>query len=174
MREIDELRAEVRRLTDREAIRDVFTRYAAAMDTHDLDALEQIFAPDAVVSVTRRTPDNPIDQQWTGRSEILATMTTALSRHDLSQHIITNHQISLNGDHARAIAYLHSVHIPDANAPREHEDHGAWYLTELTRTAGGWQIARLHHTANWYAANMHPAGPIAATAIAAVRDYLPG
>jgi hypothetical protein len=48
---VSELQAEMRRLTDKDAIADVLYRYTVALDTHRWSDLEDVFTPDATMVV---------------------------------------------------------------------------------------------------------------------------
>ncbi len=170
--ELAELRAEVRRLADRDEIRDVFARFAAAMDVQDWALLEGVFAPEIVFDHSRQTWSGPVEEVWTGREHVLREMRGGVSRHVVANHVITNERITLDGDRARAAAYLHSIHLDDADHAEEHADHGAWYLAELVRTADGWRFSRLRHIALWRDGLMKPDGPVTPADIAAMREHL--
>jgi hypothetical protein len=170
-----DLRAEVQELVDREQIRDVFSRFALAMDTQDWDLLDSVFSAEAVVDHSLEGWDGPQAITWTGHDEVMRMMEEGVGRHVAAQHLITNHLVTVEGDRARAVAYLHSVHLDDGNRPDDHGDHGAWYLTRLVRTPGvGWQFSWMKHTSIWFAGAMQPGGPVTQPAIDEVRAFLQG
>jgi SnoaL-like protein len=175
MSELDELRTEVARLRDRAAIQDLFAQYGAAMDAQDWELLRDVFAPDIVVDHTaERWGEGRVTDEWHGIDEVMKRMKEGVSRHFVSHHMMTNQRVELDGDTARAVTYLHSVHLDDPQKPDEHGDHGAWYLSELVRTADGWKISWLKHTAVWFAANMRPGGPATRVDVEEMRDHLRG
>src|SRR5258708_37423754 len=144
MSELDELRAEVRALRDRAAIQDLFSQFAAGMDAQDWDLLGGVFSNDVVVDHTAEVwGRGRVEELWTGIDHVMERMKAGVSRHFVAQHMITNHRITIDGDRAGAVAYLHSVHLDDPQQPERHEDHGAWYLCELKRMPAGWRISRM-------------------------------
>jgi hypothetical protein len=174
--EIAALRDEVRRLTDRDRIRTVFDDFAAGMDVQDWELLGSVFSADAVVDHSRQTWDGHRDEIWSGHAEVMDRMRAGVSRHFAGQHVVTNHRIWLNGDRARAVAYLHSVHVDDLDHPERHGDHGAWYLSELVRDASapqGWRIRWMKHVTVWTAADMTADGPITLADVDEVRRHIP-
>lgn len=172
MTEIDDLRAEVRRLSDRLEIIDLFYRFAAGMDGQDWTLLESIWADDAVVDHTAtHWGKGIVEERQHGREEVMAAMKKGVSRHFVSHHVITNPRVTLDGDRARAVTYLTSVHLDDPEKPKAHEDHGAWYLTELVRTKQGWKFAYMKHTSLWKS-NMEPAGPVTKAEVEEYRSWL--
>jgi hypothetical protein len=169
--EIEDLRAQLHDLQDLEAIRDVFARFAMGMDVQDWNLLRSTLSSDVIIDHSHQSWGGPVDDVWIGIDEVMAEMKAGVSRHVVSHHIITNQRVTIEGDRARATTYLHSVHLDDPQKPGEHEDHGAWYLTELVRTDGVWRIVRLKHIPLWRE-NMPAAGPITAEDIAEVSVFL--
>ena len=172
MSELDELRFEVRRLADRESIRDVFTRFAAAMDGQDWDLLATVFADDAVFDHSVEGWNGHESAVWTGQPRIRAEVEAGAGRHFASHHVITNHRIELDGDRARVVAYLHSVHLDDPLRPDVHADHGAWYLAALVRRAAGWRISWLTHKSLWADHEYQPPGPVTDADRRAMREHV--
>ena len=172
MSELDDLRAEVRRLSDRLEIIDLFNRFGAGMDGQDWTLLESVFSDDAVVDHTATHWDKGVvEELQRGRAEVMRAMKQGVSRHFVSHHVITNPRIALKGDRARAVTYLTSVHLDDPLKPKTHEDHGAWYLSELARTKQGWKITYIKHISLWKT-NMDPAGPVTMEEVAQMRTWL--
>ena len=169
---IDELRAEVRRLSDRLDITELFHRFAAGMDAQDWSLLESVFADDAVYDHTaEHWGKGIVEDLQVGKPEVLRMMKKGVSRHFVSHHVITNHRMRVEGDRARAVTYLTSVHLDDPQKPKTHEDHGAFYLSELVRTKDGWRIRRIKHTGLWRE-NMEPAGPVRRDEVEEMRTWL--
>jgi hypothetical protein len=162
----------VRRLSDRAEIIDLFHRFAAGMDGQDWTLLESVFADDAIVDHTATHWGRGIVEELQhGRAEVMRVMKQGVSRHFVSHHVITNPRIALHGDRARAVTYLTSVHLDDPQKPKTHEDHGAWYLSELVRASQGWKIARIKHISLWKT-NMDPAGPVTKEEVEEMRTWL--
>ncbi|HZC70648.1 MAG TPA: nuclear transport factor 2 family protein [Jatrophihabitans sp.] len=177
MSELDDLRAQVRELSDREAIRDVLTTFATAMDAQDWELLASVWTDDATFDRRRQGPltaEDGTGRVWRGKQEVMAQLVAGVSQHFTSHHVLANHRITLDGDRAKAVTYMQSVHLDDPTKPADHGGKGGWYLTELARTADGWQIARLWHTPVWFAGTMQPTGPVTAEDVQELRTQLRG
>jgi len=174
MGELEELRAEVRSLADRLDITELFARFAAGMDAQDWEMLGSVFADDAVFDHTAEYWGKGIvEDVQVGKAEVLRMMKIGVSRHFVSHHVITNHRMKVAGDRARAVTYLTSVHLDDPQKPKTHEDHGAWYLTELARSTDGWKISRIKHIGLWRT-NMEPPGPVRRDEVTEMKTWLDG
>ena len=170
--ELDELRAQVRALSDRLEITELFHRFAAGMDAQDWSLLESVFSDDAVFDHTaEHFGKGIVEDLQVGKPEVIRMMKKGVSRHFVSHHVITNHRMRVDGDRARAVTYLTSVHLDDPQKPKTHEDHGAFYLSELVRTKDGWKIRRIKHTGLWRT-NMDPAGPVTKAEVEEMRTWL--
>ena len=102
-------RDHLQRLTDRSAIRDLALRYCAAVDRRDWDLLSRLFLPDATVGVPQSDP-------MKGTGEIVARYRRGLSKYEATHHMVTNHEITVEGDSARHICLVHAQHVrPDAS-----------------------------------------------------------
>ena len=172
MSEIDDLRAEVRALQDRLDITELFHRFAAGMDAQDWALLDTVFADDAVFDHTaEHWGKGIVEDLQVGKPEVLRMMKKGVSRHFVSHHVITNHRMRIAGDRARAVTYLTSVHLDDPQKPKAHEDHGAFYLSQLVRAADGWRIRRIKHIGLWRE-NMEPPGPVTRAEVEEMRTWL--
>jgi ketosteroid isomerase-like protein len=161
--EVARLATQVRELRDREAIRETLVAYAIAMDTRAWEDLRVVFAPE-IVFIPRP------GVTWRGADEVVASLESR-EKHFVSSHMLTNVRIALDGDSARAVAYLHSVDLEDPARRERHTSHGAWYLVELRRTEDGWRIARLKHTWLWLPAGKGVEAPITDAELAEMREF---
>lgn len=123
----------VQSLLERDAIIDVFNRYAAGVDGRDRDLYRSCFGDEIAVEVgdaiSKTCPaDEWVDQAFRAVSGFAAT-----------QHMITNHVIEVDGDRARATAYLQARHF---NPEKVFTVHGR-YENELVRLEHGWRIRKL-------------------------------
>jgi len=130
-------------IADRIEIEDLLTRYATAVDAKDWDLYATCFTPDAFIDYTAAggiKGQLPEVKQWLAQVMPLFPM---------SQHIVTNCTVVLDGDTARCRSYLFNP-----MGLREGDDglmlffDGGYYHDKLVRTEGGWLIAeRVEETA---------------------------
>jgi hypothetical protein len=167
-----DLATKVQWLADREAIADLFSRFTGSADVQDWDALAECFSPDIVIDRSHPTWDGQNDEAWVGREQVMDGVKADGSTHFLGHHMLSNHRCVIDGDKARAIAYLHSVHVDDPDRPADYYAHGAWYLTELTRDDGRWAFSYLKHVPVWWPSALRPRGPVTEGQLNEMRDFL--
>lgn len=72
-----------------------------------------------------------------------------------TQHMITNHVITLEGDHATCVAYVQARHhLPNEKGDSDLVTYG-YYTNRLVRTVDGWKIRGRKLTVRWNEGNMH-------------------
>jgi ketosteroid isomerase-like protein len=131
---------------DRQAIVDVCTTYALALDTRDWDRLRTCFTDDAVANYAERSATD-------GYDAIETTCRAALEPLTCSQHLLGNHLVVVNGDEAESTCYFQAQHV------KEGLDGGSLYTVagryndRFVRTNNGWRIASRTLTVMWTSGN---------------------
>ncbi|MFJ4156297.1 nuclear transport factor 2 family protein [Pseudomonas sp. NPDC089752] len=128
-------------LLDREDIRALRTLYAHHLDSNNVQALDQVFSPDAVVEVTVGKME--------GIAAIRDGLNAAFSLFDRDQrgsypfmHAITNHWIQITGpDTAVGRCYLTGFETASKDDPHPLFLLGV-YADEYSRIDGEWRIHR--------------------------------
>ncbi|MEM7412635.1 MAG: nuclear transport factor 2 family protein [Myxococcota bacterium] len=123
-------------LSDRIEIDDVLTRYATGVDRKDWDLWETCFTPDAHIDYTAfggaKGSVKEI-REWLEKTMVLFSM---------SQHLVINREVQLDGDRAtaRSAFYNPMIWSKGPNAPFITVD-GGYYCDQFVRTPDGWKIA---------------------------------
>ncbi len=135
---------ELRRLVDRQQIVDVTLAYTYALDAKDWDALDDVFTVDATAFLT---------EELDGREAIKGRVTRALESLDLSQHMVANHDVRIDGDSAVCRCYLQAQHVREAAPGPPNFIVAGRYDDRFVRTSVGWRIARRELTIMWTEGN---------------------
>jgi hypothetical protein len=61
---------------------------------------------------------------------------------DSSQHMISNHQVDIEGDVAHTRCYLHAQHTKAGTPGGDNLTLGGFYTDEIVRTPDGWRIRK--------------------------------
>ncbi|HLT70183.1 MAG TPA: nuclear transport factor 2 family protein [Acidimicrobiales bacterium] len=138
-------------LQDRVEITDLLHRYARALDTKDWDLLASVFTPDAHLDYTSSgCPAGP-------RDEVVPWLARALEPVPMTQHLITNVEIDLDGDRATVRALFHNpLQLPGMPGVSH---CGGTYEHEVVRTPEGWRSRRLVETMLWSSNPVPPTMP---------------
>lgn len=129
------------------AIAEVAVRYCWALDENDWDRLDDVFLPDATARLGS-------DDLLEGRAAIVGRCSAALTPLDDSQHIVSNHQVEVDGDTATHRCYLHAQHIRRAASGGPHYVVAGRYVDRLVRTSDGWRIAHRDLIVMWTEGNV--------------------
>lgn len=118
---------------DKQAIIDITIRYTWLLDHGPREDLDTVFTADAQAMLGRACD---------GANEIIARVKEALDPLHISQHIVSNHQVTVSGDTGTSRCYFHAQHVPtkeNGGSDKQFIVAGR-YVDELVRTADGWRI----------------------------------
>ena len=130
-------------IADRIEIDDLLTRYATAVDTKDWDLYRTVFTDDAVIDYTSAGGIRG------SLGEVVEWLSHALKLFPMTQHLITNRHVVLEGDTATGRSYYYNpLGRPDGTGGMQLLFFGGYYNDRFRRTADGWRIAeRVEETA---------------------------
>ena len=126
--------------SDRRAIIDLTIAYCWAIDSRDFEALRDIFLPTATAK---------LGDERDGIDSIIARIDSALTPLDASQHLVTNHQVFVDGDRATCRCYFQAQHVRRAAVGGVNHIIAGRYQDKLVRTPGGWRIERRELFRDW-------------------------
>ena len=138
--------ADFQQLADYRAISDLAVRYCSAVDRRDWDLLAEVFLPDSTV----RLPQSVV---ITGSDEIVLRYRRGLERFDATHHMVSNHEIDVDGDSARHTCLVHAQHVRHDAPGGSNYVIGGRYTDELVRTQQGWRIAHRELVSIWTGGN---------------------
>ena len=128
---------------DRLAISDVLIRYATALDGRDWELLASCFTDDATLDY---------DTSGTyGRDAFVEHCRAGLARMKATQHCVTNHVISTDGDRAHSTSYVIAQHVRENDVTFT---LGGAYSDDLVRVGTGWRIAGRRFVTSWKAGQL--------------------
>jgi SnoaL-like domain len=131
--------------SDFEKIVKVLTTYARAVDTRDWDRYETVFAPEAVIDYTSSGGIRG------SRAEARAWVSEALGIFSMSQHMVMNHDITVDGDTATSHSdFYNPMGRPDGNGGLLLMFVGGAYIDKLRRTGDGWLITERVEAMKWW------------------------
>ena len=132
-------------MADREDIIDLAVRYAWALDSKQVEVLREVFLPDATAMLR--------GVQCDGVDAIIARIGGSILRLDCTQHLISNHQVVVDGDRATHRCQLQSQHVRDGAEGGNNYIVGGYYDDRVVRTSDGWRIAHRLMQQTWTEGN---------------------
>ena len=142
--------SDLSQLIDRNRIIDVVNCYATGLDRRDWKLLRSIFTTEIDMefsSVGIRSGRYDADR-WVRNSEVL------FAGFGPTQHTLTNHAVTIDGDAARTTVYMQAEHFIVEDAPAENRwTIGGWYEHHLERHGDGWLIHRMGLYMTWQTGN---------------------
>lgn len=132
-------------LADVHDIQQLLYRYAIAIDTRDLDALDRIFTPDAHLDMSVAGTLTP--------AEYKAKAAVELAKLDATHHLIGSPVITVDGDAATARTYYQAQHARNGCPGGPLLMVGGWIDDALVRTSDGWRIQARRGRAVWFGGN---------------------
>ena len=145
-------------MSDRDEIVEKLNLYALAVDTQRWDLFDRVFTEFCDV-------DFGTSSHWTSREQFKADFANFHDPFDATQHVMSNHQVSFEGEHAWSLTYGSwrlIRHAAAANGQGALWDGTGWYDDHWVRTHGGWRIQKRVCRVIWFTGNN------------AVRETLPG
>ncbi len=148
---MDDHSLKITELISKSEVTSVVHSYFRALDEKHLDAqyLAAIFTAEA--KVTR-----PNGASLIGPQEISGSHEKSFARFEGSQHLLTGHDISIQGNQATVRANLVAMHMwqgskTNANNPENFFVAGGVIHAELVQTDGQWKISRISNDVVWRA-----------------------
>jgi len=139
-------------LLDRAAISDTVIRYATGIDMRDWAAYRSCFTDEVDIDFTSWMGGAPIRM---AADDWVAMVRESLSGFAATQHISSNHVITLDGDEATCVSYVQAQHY----LPNDQGDNGfmlgGYYTNRLVRSPDGWRIRACRITITWSTGNRH-------------------
>ena len=140
-------------LADRTAIIDLTIAYCWAIDTHDWDALDNVFSDDVTAVLAA-----PL---LAGVEAIKSRIKKALEPLDDSQHMVSNHQVVIapDGNTATCRCYLQAQHVRNDAVGGPNFIIAGRYEDRLVRTPNGWRIQFRELVSMWREGNVAVLNP---------------
>ncbi len=132
-------------MADREDIIDLAVRYTWALDTKNVEELRNVFLPDATAMLR--------GVECAGVDAIISRIGGSILRLDCTQHLVGNHQVSVDGDSGTHRCHLHSQHVRAGTEGGDNYIVGGYYEDRVVRTPDGWRIAHRLMQQSWTEGN---------------------
>jgi 3-phenylpropionate/cinnamic acid dioxygenase small subunit len=138
----------LREVSDRFAIEDLLNRYCRAIDTRDWELLDTVFTADAFIDYTT---SGGVKGRY---PEVRAWLAETLAGFPMSQHLVTNREVKIDGDRAESRAYFYNpMGLARPEGGMSLFFVGGYYEDKLARTETGWRIRERFERQAWVQRN---------------------
>ncbi|WP_280481344.1 nuclear transport factor 2 family protein [Nocardia cyriacigeorgica] len=135
-----------RRFADRLDVVDTCTRMAWHADHREWDALATVFADAVRLDYTSLNGGEPVTVT---PAQIVAAWRETLGGFGATQHLLSNHLVTVDGDRAVCTASFQATHRKSDAVGACLWTLGGTYRFDLVRAGGAWQISGVVMTATW-------------------------
>ena len=136
---------QIGKLVDTQKIIDLTIAYTWIIDRGPRENLSEIFTDDAVFIIDVR--------HLNGLDEILGKIERTLGGLSASQHLISNHQVLIDGDNATCSCYLHAQHTLQGTEGGDNYVMAGRYVDKLIRVGTEWRIVERELILDWVEGN---------------------
>ena len=136
---------QIEKIVDKQKIIDLTIAYTWIIDRGPRENLNEIFTDDAVFIIDVR--------RLNGLDEILGKIERTLGGLSASQHLISNHQVLIDGDNATCSCYLHAQHTLHGTEGGDNYVMAGRYVDKLIRVGTEWRIVERELILDWVEGN---------------------
>ena len=136
---------EVNQLEEKQRIIDLTIAYTWIIDHGPREKLQEVFTEDAVFIIDTR--------HLNGIDEIRGKIERTLGGLSASQHIVSNHQVSIDGNTATSRCYLHAQHTLSGTEGGDNYVMAGRYIDKLIRVDNKWRITERQLMLDWTEGN---------------------
>ena len=146
--------AELRRIADENAIRDLVIAFSNAMDARDEAGFRASFADEVDLAIPPLGGDAvPLSGMVSG-DDYARGVISLLTGFDATQHVSSNHHVTVDGDEGRLVCYTHATHYLPHDGGHPWLTIGARYDIVAKRLPGqGWRISWFRWHEQWAEGN---------------------
>jgi ketosteroid isomerase-like protein len=140
---------ELQRVIDENAIRDLVIAFSNAMDARDEAAFRASFADDVDLAIPPLGGDEvPLAGMVSG-NDYARGVISLLTGFDATQHVSSNHHVTVDGDEAKLVCYTHATHHLTHEGGHPWLTIGARYDIVARRLSQGWRIVKFRWKEQW-------------------------
>ena len=136
------MESELQDLKDRLAIKEVIANYAAGLDARDWELWRSVFLDEVIFDLSSWSGVEP---RPLATDRVVRAQGFTFAELAVTQHFMTNHRITIEGDSARVVAHMRAEHWLDSPGIEGTDRYTmfGYYDNKLVRTADGWKIAEM-------------------------------
>jgi hypothetical protein len=144
---------ELQRLIDENAIRDLVIAFSNAMDARDEAGFRACFADEVDLASPPLGGDSVPLAGMVGGDDYARGVISLLTGFEATQHVSSNHHVTVAGDEGRLVCYTHATHYLPHEGGHPWLTIGARYDIVAKRLPQGWRISWFRWREQWSEGN---------------------
>lgn len=136
---------------ERAAIIDAVNEIGLSADMRDWGRVRAQFADRVLVDYTSLAGGQP---ETVNADDLIARWSAFLPGFTATQHVITNHRVTVSGDEAQSLSQVVATHRLAGAPGGELWTLGGHYRHTLRRVASGWKVTAMTMTWTWQTGNV--------------------
>ena len=134
---------------EREKIVELICRFGVAIDQRNWNKFRALFANSVEFDYSSIGDVSSV----LNPDEIVENARGIFEGFEATQHVITNHQIEVEGDTANCLAYIRAMHILPNDKGEPWFEIGGYYSGKLVRVESDWKIKCWRFSVYWSRGN---------------------
>ena len=134
-------------MEDERALRALALAYALHADRREGERVAELFAPDAALRMSWR--DGRAEAVESRGHRHIASVIRRLREFTATFHLVANHTVTVDGDHADGVVYCEAHHLSEADGRTTDQVMYINYLDRYRRTDEGWRFADRETNVQW-------------------------
>ncbi|HVX23196.1 MAG TPA: nuclear transport factor 2 family protein [Acidimicrobiales bacterium] len=143
----------LQRLIDQEAVTRLVLTWMDGIDTRSYDAVRSAWADEQEVEFVGFPAGSPLSSGRYETDRRTHGLIAMISQFSSTQHLNTNHLVTVEGDRATCSCYVLATHHMDIERGEPWSTIGARYDLEAARLEGAWKLTKLRWTRLWSSGN---------------------
>lgn len=122
---------------------DVLSNYATGLDARDWTLWRSVFVDEVLFDLSSWTHQDP---RRLNADRVVKSQARMFAELSVTQHFITNHRVTIDGDRARCLAHMRAEHWIEIDPPKVETARYTmfgYYDDKLVLTDQGWKIAEM-------------------------------
>ena len=143
----------LQRLIDEEAVRRLVLGWMNGIDTGSYEDVRSAWADEMEVEFIGFPVGSPLVSGRYETERRTHGLIAMISQFAATQHLCTNHLVTVHGDHATCSCYVLATHCMEIERAEPWSTIGARYDLEAARLTAGWRLTKLKWTRLWSSGN---------------------
>jgi hypothetical protein len=143
----------LQQLYDENEVKRLVLTWMDGVDTRSYERFTSAWAEEMEVEFIGFPPGAPLSSGTFNTAQRTQGLISMISEFSSTQHVNTNHLVTVKGDHATCSCYVVATHYMQVENGEPWSSIGVRYDLEASRGEQGWKLTKLKWTRQWTSGN---------------------